>query len=302
MKFILKITILAIGLHSCNSSPKKTPIAFEEIQYLPQSHFLDYNFTSPEIFNLPSKLKEISGLSFDFKKGELITINDEEGFVYNIHPQTGKLINHQKFSKKGDYEGIAMVKNKIVITESSGELFFFNPKKGETTNIKTKFSSKNDIEGLCYDLEANQLLIACKGIPIEGKKKDKGIYSFNLKKRKLEKTPFLVIRYKELNKQLKNQYENITKKKLETYFKRIRVFAPSGIAIHPKTKDTYILSARGSSLIVYNSLKKIKQILFLNPKEIPQPEGICFDSSANLFISTEGQSTTGKIFRYTYLK
>ena len=59
-----------------------------------------------------------------------------------------------------------------------------------------------------------------------------------------------------------------------------------------------MISAKGSLLIIFNSQKELKDIIFLNEKELPQPEGICFDNQANLYISTERKNNGGQIYKY----
>ncbi|MDX1285770.1 MAG: SdiA-regulated domain-containing protein, partial [Draconibacterium sp.] len=81
--------------------------------------------------------------------------------------------------------------------------------------------------------------------------------------------------------------------------KRIQDFSPSGIAIHPENGSTYILSAKGSTLVIFDHNSDLEKVVLLNDKKIPQPEGICFDSKSNLYIATEGKGSPGKIFIFT---
>ena len=67
-------------------------------------------------------------------------------------------------------------------------------------------------------------------------------------------------------------------------------FFPSGIAVHPFTHDVYIISTRGNKCIAcYNHAGQLTAFEYLDKDMLPQPEGICFDAAANLFISTEGR-------------
>jgi len=304
MNPILNIFFIGIFCTSCrNSTSQNQNTLNKEVLNNINIRSTDYDFYTPQKILLPASLKEISGLSFDPKKKLLIANNDEKGVIYEINQQTGSIANHYKFSHKGDYEGIEVVNNDVVITKSNGDLFFFNLKNNTTENIKTKLSHTNDIEGLCYDPIKNHLLLACKGASLKSNNDNKKtIYSFDLKEFKLNKKAFLTIKHKELATLLDKEYTEISKKLLKKLKKRTQVFAPSGIAIHPKTQHTYILSARGSSLLIYDKKLDLKHIIFLNPKQIPQPEGICFDPQANLFISTEGKISNAKIFKYHYIK
>jgi uncharacterized protein YjiK len=86
--------------------------------------------------------------------------------------------------------------------------------------------------------------------------------------------------------------------KLKNYQLRIRKFAPSGIAVHPDSKEYYILSSQGKTLVVVDDQNKIKHIEFLKSQHA-QPEGICFDDQAKLYISNEARGLSPKIFMYT---
>ena len=171
----------------------------------------------------------------------------------------------------------------------------------ESNIVKNKLKKENNIEGLAYNQSKNELLIACKGEMIKSKgDKEKAIYSFSLETRELENKPFLTISDKELKEQLKKQYatSNFSEKELKKRKSRAIEFSPSGIAIQPTTGDYYIVSARGSLLVILNAQKKIKHITFLNEKHLPQPEGICFDTNETLFISSEFKVGGGKIYKY----
>ncbi|MCW3789890.1 SdiA-regulated domain-containing protein, partial [Plebeiibacterium sediminum] len=73
--------------------------------------------------------------------------------------------------------------------------------------------------------------------------------------------------------------------------------SPSAVAMS-NNRDLYVLSARGSMLLVIGFNSEIKEITFLNPKYLPQPEGICFDDDGNLYLSTEGKKNKGKLLYY----
>ena len=94
--------------------------------------------------------------------------------------------------------------------------------------------------------------------------------------------------------------ELIKLKKLFKIFKDKLEFAPSGIAVHPKTQNIYVLSSQGKTLVVLHSDGQIAHIEKLEKEIHPQPEGICFDQEGNLFISNEGKEEdgVGKIYKF----
>jgi len=259
-----------------------------------------YNFNSPEVFLLDKKLTEISGLAFDRNKDYFLAHNDEKGHIYVINKTDGAILKDFKFGSKGDYEGIACLNDKYVVVGSNGRLHFYDDENDETQTVKTKLSSTNDVEGLCFLSENNQLLLACKGRSFENlnEKATKVIYSYDLDSNQLNEDPFLKINRDDLEKIVKRDYLEESESKIRKLVNRIKDFAPSGIAIHPETKAYYIVSARGSTLVVIDSNKELDEVIFLNDKTNKQPEGISFDKESNLYISTEGRGLRAKIFKF----
>jgi uncharacterized protein YjiK len=75
----------------------------------------------------------------------------------------------------------------------------------------------------------------------------------------------------------------------------------SGIAIHPKTNDIYVLAASTNSLLILNQSGRIIGLHKLSNKIFEQPEGITFDDECNLFIASEGIKKKAKIFKFKYV-
>ena len=76
---------------------------------------------------------------------------------------------------------------------------------------------------------------------------------------------------------------------------------PSGIAMHPQTKDIYVTDGRNSMLLVLDGAGKSKNLYNLNNKEFSQPEGISFHSNGDLFISNEGAKSSGNILKVQHM-
>lgn len=289
---------------SCNNttSKRQKKATFHSVSL---NETLSYQFSSPQILPLHQQLKEISGLSF--ANNSLYTHNDEKGILYELNPRNGKILTTQKFGKDADYEGVEVLNDNAYIISSKGNLLIFNLKNQETKHIKTPFSHRNNVEGLCFNTpNTNALLIACKGKTLHGKSSNtsKAIYLYDIEKQQLEKTPFVKITPHRLVSFFKNQYadSSLLKHQKKQLKYRLTAFAPSGIAVHPKTGQLFILSARGSLLLLLNDRKEIDNLIFLDEKLLPQPEGICFDNDNNLYISTEGKYNNAKIVKYTSLK
>lgn len=231
-----------------------------------------YHYNKPvDKWVLDKDLKEISGMQL-LPNGDILAIEDNSTQLYTVKLEKGKgvIIDKWDFStaveKKTDIEDLVLLGNIVYALRSDGTLFYiadYNDHK-QAEKIGTSLSGKNDVEGLAIDASTGNLLLACKGDLLDKDEKgQKSIYSFNLSTGKLEKDPFL----------------SIDKKK----------FYPSAIAIHPQTKEIYILSARGKPAIsVFTYEGKHLYTEKLDRDLYPQPEGLCFAADGTMYISTEG--------------
>ena len=247
-----------IQLNACS---EKT-INYSE-KFSPDMDFaMNYNFNSPKKeWELPMELDEISGLSY-YGKNLLACVNDEEGKIFIYNYKKKKIMKTIVFGNDGDYEGITYQEPNFYILKSNGKLSRYNETTKLTEKIKLPFSSKNNIEGLCFENE-HSLLLALK--------QNAGYYG--------EKTPFKAIyRYDLINQKTELAYKIPKKKKLGF----------SGIAKNPKTGKVLIISHRTSEIYqVDQKTKDVDYVWELKRKLFAQPEGICFAPNGKLFISNE---------------
>ncbi len=268
-----------------------------------------YQLNKPDTsWELPQKLKEISGMSF-IDSYRLACIQDEKGNIYIFNLKTGEIEKKIKFGGDGDYEGIEIVGNNAWVLKSNGILFKVKDYLGKSDPVVKKYatalSSKNDAEGLTFDPLNNKLLIACKGHPFDDDKEGKeykAICSFDFSSKQIDLKPFLLIEMDTL-KFYKN-YNSISQIGIEllAYFDSSKgdvSFQPSGIAIHPKTGNIFVLAAVGNLLTVFSRGGEMLAIIELKSKYHPQPEGICFSTDGTLYISNEGDKfEKGTILRF----
>ena len=244
---------------------------------------------------LGKELKEISGLCY-YKKNQLACVEDENGEVYIYDLKEKKIAQTVKFGKKGDYEGVETIGHEVFVLRSDGKVFNFSMQDApevETVSWKTPLSSKNDVEGLGYSREEKQLLLACKEKSKidEQKSKGKAIYSFDTKGKQLLSTPFMDIEIDALNDFLELQPKKP---------KKIKEFKPSAVAVHPKTRQTFVLASVGKVLVIISKAGELEQVIPLDSKMFKQPEGICFAPNGTMYISSEGQDGKGYILEFSY--
>jgi len=256
---------------------------------------LVYDLNSPsEKYYLPYSLEEISGLSYK-NPNKLLAVDDEKGKVFEYDLDKREVTHTIIFHNPGDFEGVELVKNQIYVLRSDGDIFEFpyvEEKSVKPVKYETSLSRANDTEGFGYDPMANQLLIACKEKGEIGKKdvKGKAIYGFDLKKMELNKKPLLVISEKKLKDFWKLNGSDFEKNRIN--------FKPSAIAFHPIQKVYYVLSSSGKLLIVVDKNDEILATYPLSSKLLYQPEGLCFSSTGDMYISSEGNGGRGYILKY----
>lgn len=238
-----------------------------------------------QTWRLPGELKEISAIAF-LGEDKIACIQDEAGtvFVYNL--KTSKIEKKIPFAKAGDYEGIAVHQNIIYVLRADGTIFKINNIEGKQTveTFETPFTTKNDMEGFFYDSSKDQLLMSVKERDPYSKKY-KGIYAVDPRTMKLNEEAVYKMTFKE------EIFKNNRKKNSKG------VFFPSEVNRDPANGNLYILEAREPRLLVLDRDGKPQSLHRLDRKLFPQPEGLAFDPSGNMYISSEGKP--GLIHRVT---
>ncbi len=268
----------ALFLFFCQKQPK--PI-FDECTL--------YSLSQPnEVWKMPKKLKEISGIAI-INNQKIVCNNDEDGDIFIYDLKTKKVEKTILFAKKGDYEDIAIKESIAFVLRSDGTIYEVKNylKNSEIIKHKTFLTKIDDTEGLFFDKSKNRLLIACK--ENSASKKEKGIrfvYEYLLEYNSLNPNPILTI----------------SQKKIRSKYQIKNHLAPSGIAIHPITKNIYILSSVGKLLIECTPKGKLQKVYNLNYLHFQQPEGISFDMNGDLYISNEAKGGKGNILKFNYLQ
>jgi uncharacterized protein YjiK len=280
---LLISAILALILSACKTGPGN----FDKIS--------GYNFNSPDAsVILPDVLHEISGLTY-IDSTIFACIQDEKGILFFYDMAKNKISSQLKFFSKGDYEGIARVKDTIYVLRSDGTLYEISDYKSDSvivTPYPTNVPSK-DNEGLCYDSENNRLLIACKENTGKGDlSKDKRyVFGFDLISKSLVEEPLFSFDIQTLKEYAKNHNINLPlkEKKKGSLPEPVIRFRASAISIHPVTDKIYVLSAEDYLLFIFKRSGNIDQMVKLNAGLFNQPEGITFLENGDMLISNEGQ-------------
>ncbi len=279
-----------------------------EVSYSNSIKSTGYDLSRPEIiYILPDILNEISGIT-ETDATSIACIQDENGILFFYDLVKGQIKKQYTFYTDGDYEGIARVDNSIFILRSEGTLIEISNYESAIfkRSIHTTGLIIKDNEGLCFDQNANRLLIAPKGnIIVKPDDKDKRvIYSFDLRSKRLLDKPAFIFDLKEIKKfaldnNIKVPMNNPKKGEKK---KPIIEFIPSAIGIQPYTNKLFVISGIERLLFVFNMNGKIEFMEKLDPDFFNQPEGITFLKNGDLLISNEGHNKKPTIVRFNYLE
>jgi uncharacterized protein YjiK len=246
-----------------------------------------YNLQAPKIIRLPKDVNQISGIAYYEADNTVFAIDDDHGNLYKISLKQKPQIKHWEFGKAKDYEEVVLVNNTFYVLNSTGNIvyfpFSFPIQKVEKAGLG--LGGKNEFEILYKDPSADRLMMICKQCEAD-KKNEVSVYAFSLATNSFEKEPVAVLNVKEIEARLD---------------KKIGKFKASSANVHPLTGDVYIVSAINHLLVVAGPDMSVKGVFELNDKLFKQPEGLCFNSKGDLFISNEaagkGEAT---ILMYRY--
>jgi sugar lactone lactonase YvrE len=285
--FLRRLTFVAIGMAGAVAFAHD-PHPEKEQPWLSRYRVDDRNAV-PII--LPRAISEASGLAIT-ADGRLFTHDDERGIIYQIDRSDGHIIKRFLLGRptlRGDFEGIAIRKQKFYLVASNGTIYETEEGADNASvpyrSFNTFLSSANDVEGLEYDPAGDCLLVLCKGYPGKGYKGYRTAYAFDFPKMKLLHIPRLQI---PLNKVSKKAHKGN--------------FAPSGIALHPLSGTFFVLSAAGECIVELSRSGKVLAQEHLPAHVNPHPEGIAFGSDGTMYICNDGQDGRGSMTVYKLRK
>ncbi len=265
---------------------------------VPSSHAQEGRLGKPDqVWIMPAELREISALTFAPGETHLLCLQDEQGMVYGLDPQTGQLKDKWTVTGKGDYEGLEMVDSTLYLLRSDGILFRTKWNNGPDSLVEKMdalLPSGTDVEGLGYDPKTGSLLLCIKDFENNASPTStmiKGWVYWDLKKDKPEEQ-ICGITQDVLRKGILQETDKKVKGRLMEWLDQKEgefPLGPSGLATHPITHDIWMLSARGKMLLVFYATGGYKRLYALNPSILPQPEGIAFNKKGDLFIASEGK-------------
>jgi uncharacterized protein YjiK len=282
-KKIITTLLVTVAIAGCNPSESQKKDKKEGTK----SAFTEYDMSSPDKFNMPESLFEISGIAFNRGKSDTVyAVQDEEGKLFRL-AWDFKVQQHTKFGKKGDYEDVSILNGQAVILKSNGTLYTFPLSEAvyeepdAVIEIK-KWLPKGEYEGMYGDDKTGNLYVLCKNCDQDSKNIVSGF----------------ILNPSDTTSTVTNFSLNV-KEISAIHGKAERGFRPSGLAQNPVTNDWYIISAVNKLLVITDSNWKVKNAVPLSSNMFVQPEGIAFDQTGNLYISNEGDDLAeGNILKF----
>lgn len=255
-----------------------------------------YDFAHPSVtYALPPELLEISGQTW-VSDTQLAGIEDETGDLLFYNLGTQRLDSTVAFGPAGDYEDVARVPGGWLILRSDGTVFRRTGRT--TTTFATGLSATNEPEGLTYDAASRTLLVACKGeagAGLDGTKR--AVYRLNPTTYRIEPKPAYVL---DIAGILARSPDVARTGKAGKKAGQLSRFAPSAVAVHPRTHHVFVLSARGNDLVELDAQGRLVAAQTLDTGLFPQPEGLAFAPNGDLFVSSEAGSKKGqgRLYRF----
>lgn len=248
-----------------------------------------YNFSEVFPDKLDLRLKEISGIVWDTAKNEFIAHNDEMGKIFYLDKDTKIIKKEFEFSKKkGDYEDIAMANGIIYVLKSDGEITkIITDSLGKQYAFeagKINLTGSKDFESMYYDQDRKALIIICKNCGSDDKK-TVSAFAFYPDSTGFDDKPVFTIDVEKVS---------------ELSPRKTSRFQPSAASINPKTGQLFILSSASNQLVIADLNGEVQSVFMLARKLFPQPEGITFKSSGDLYISNEAVSSKSSLLKFTF--
>ena len=299
---------LALLLCCCSSTLQDSrPVSWSRADFI-----FPYALESPlQSWTLPDILREISGIALDASEDHFLAVQDELGEVFSVDVDSGTIVGQVSFWKDGDYEDLEYIADTVYVLKSNGNLYRIHPFSQPPRNmdkLETPLNGDYDAEGLAWDPVNNRLLMACKGKSMDGPEGTlkKAVYAFDLASGNLIPDPVFLISLDSVHAFLQS---TPTLRKWESLLEEFQphhtefAFNPSAIARHPLTGDYYLTSTAGKKLLLVLSPEgSILHMEKLSGKLHDQPEGLCFDREGNLYLSNEGKSGPGIIYKFAAIR
>jgi uncharacterized protein YjiK len=281
MNFLKLVWLFIFLFRTC------TPGACEsKKESFPKSYRLDQY----QKITLPDALEEISGLEW-VGEDQLWAIEDESSAIYKVNPQTGKVLEKDKFAKNKDIEDLLVADGTAYVLQSNGTIYQVTSpftKDNETKEFRFPIKEKRDLETILASPTEPYLYVFCKVCKWDEGPDKSSIFRFDKTTLSYDSMPFAALKRENIQPLLKAS----SSRQLQ--------IQPSAAAFHPIEQKFYIISSRGKWLMITDLDFTPQEVYSLDPGIFKQPEGITFDTKGNMYISNEAQDGEPNILIFGY--
>jgi len=231
---------------------------------------------------LPDRLHEISGLALTSDE-RLLAMTDEEAIIYEIDYESGRLVKAFAFGEpvlKGDFEGIAVLQDRVWLMTSTGMLYSaLEGGDGERVDYEryvTKLDDECEFEGLAELPDRGTLALICKDAK---KKKRLQIFEWQPGDGVLRRI-------------------ELPEKTIEKALDKKRV-NPSGIVRDPAHGDWLVVASIQHAVFRLDDDGRFNAVIMrLDPERHPQAEGIAITRDGRLLLADEGRGGSARLSVY----
>lgn len=266
--------LLAVLLAACDPNVVETsasqPLANESFQQ----------------WNLPRKLREVSGLALT-DDNRLLAITDEKAIVYEIDFENGRLVKAFAFGDpviRGDFEGIAVLDDRVWLMTSHGRLFSA-PEGADGDNVRyqqfdTGLGEYCELEGLGQDRVNGLLVLVCK--ETRSKHDKLKIFEYSITESGISAVRDIDVPVAAIADEIDSKHVN-----------------PSGIAIAPNSGRRTMVAARQRAIMqLSRDGELIDAIILPKKRRHRQAEGVELTADGRLLIADEGGDGKARLAVY----
>lgn len=237
-------------------------------------------------WKLPRKLREVSGLALT-RDNRLLAITDEEAVVYEIDYESGRMVKAFAFGDpvvRGDFEGIAVLHDKVWLMTSHGRLFSApegaNGERVQFQQFDTGLGKYCELEGLAQDRDNGLLVLACK--ETRSKNDELRIFELSVTAGGISQVRDIKVPQAAIAEAIESKHVN-----------------PSGIAIAPDSGQLTMVAARQRAIMqLSRDGELIDAIILPKKKRHRQAEGVEITADGRLLIADEGGDGKARLAIY----
>jgi uncharacterized protein YjiK len=248
-----------------------------------------YNFQNANTTELNLEIKEISGLIWESTRNQFIAHNDESGKLFYLHRDTKAITHRVTFAGTGDFEDIALVGTTPYVLKSDGTIYRVLTDSSQGRPVgeelgKLPIEGKVDFETMYYDSSRHALVLLCKNCDVDSKVT---VSAFAYYVDSIGFSPEPIYRINAA------QVDTMAPKKTSK-------LQPSAARINPRLNKLFVISSAANLLVITDLDGRVESVFRLAPKKFPQPEGLTFNKSGDMYISNEGVTGKATIHSFTY--